>query len=836
MLYDRTRSLNNYQKYQQQIVYMANNTTSIAQRAQGSSLSQFFTTLISAAVIAAIQILLFILIRTCFKRIYAPKTYLVEEERRVKPLPKSLLGWLPVLLRMPQEDLIRTSGLDAYFFARYLYVHGLFFLCSFVILAIILFPIYAVRGKGEPFGKQGLDLLTFGNIAPEYSSRYGAPLVLAYVFIGTFLCILYTEMKNFVKKRQALLRSTAHQSHASATTILIIGIPKSYMSYSILQRIFEKFPGGIRHIWLNRNLKDILSKANERMKLVEQLETTLCKLIRNVLKKQKTLDIKENNNDPFNRYIPEKKRPTLRIGRIPLLSSLCFGTKVDTISHCKQKISQLNTELDEAKESLDAYPVLNSAFIQFNEQIAAHIAAQSVASSIPLTMTPRYIDVKPANIVWSNLNLTFYEIRLRRLLSVTLTTILIVFWAIPVAFVGILSNLTYLTNKLTFLQFIYNLPAPLLGIITGLLPTILLAILMALLPIVLKLLAKLSGIPTTDAIDRHVQSSYFIFQVVHVFLVVTISSSFSSVIVDIIQNPTSAASILAANIPTASNFFLSFLALQGLSVASGVLLQIGTLILFYLLGKLFDNTPRKIARRYFTLSSLSWGTLFPIFTNFVVITIAYSIISPLMLLIAGLAFFLFYIAYLYSMFYVSDFPNDSGGLAFSRAIYQSFIGIYLMEILMAGLFLLAQNERGSQSAIAQGILMCVLILITIGVHWTMCSSFDPLTYYLPVDVDEYDKLKSRKTIPNMNTVTRDNCNMEDAYLHPAIRDPRPIIWLPQDRLNIAEDEVRRTSLSGLNLSVSIQGARFNEKNKIEVDSPAPDAEHCLNEDSIQTRF
>ncbi|CAF4454678.1 unnamed protein product, partial [Rotaria magnacalcarata] len=45
---------------------------------------------------------------------------------------------------MPQEDLIRTAGFDAYFFARYLYVHGLFFLCSFVVLAVILFPIYTI--------------------------------------------------------------------------------------------------------------------------------------------------------------------------------------------------------------------------------------------------------------------------------------------------------------------------------------------------------------------------------------------------------------------------------------------------------------------------------------------------------------------------------------------------------------------------------------------------------------------------------------------------------------------------------------------------------------------
>ena len=210
---------------------MANNTSDAG---QGASLSQFFTTLVVAAIIAVVQIAIFLIFRTKFKRIYEPKTFIGPEDRRVEPLPRSFCGWLPALLKMPQEDLIRTSGLDAYFFARYLYIHAFFFLCSFVLLAIILFPIYTVNGKGESGGKAGLDILTFGNIALSHSSRYTAPLIMAYIFIGTFLYLLYSEMKAFVEKRQALLRSPAYQSRASASTILVTAIPASYMSQDVL--------------------------------------------------------------------------------------------------------------------------------------------------------------------------------------------------------------------------------------------------------------------------------------------------------------------------------------------------------------------------------------------------------------------------------------------------------------------------------------------------------------------------------------------------------------------------------------------------------------------------
>ena len=458
---------------------MASNSTNAARVLQGYSVTQFFTTFIVVGIIAAIEIIAFIIIRTKFKRIYEPKTYIGDKKRRVDPLPKTFYGWLPALLRMPQEDLIRTSGLDAYFFARYVYVHAVFFLSSFVLLAIILFPIYVVDGKGESYGKTGFDILAFGNISPRSSSRYGAPLALAYVFIGAFLYLLYREMRAFVEKRQALLRSPTYQASVTSKTVLVTAIPKAYMSHDVLFRIFNQFPGGVKDIQFNRNLQDLPDKADERTKLVQKLETIECKLIKAALKEERKRQKKGTSkvhsvsmeSDMVDKYIPESKRPTIRIGSIPLLSSLCFGKKVDAIIHYKEMISELNTEIESAKTTKDNYALLNSAFIQFNNSIAAHMAVQSVAASIPLTMTPRYIDVKPTNIVWSNLKLTYYQQKFRELVVLAVTAVLFFFWAIPVTFVGLLSNVTYLTNKLTFLQFIYHLPKPLLGFITGLLPS-----------------------------------------------------------------------------------------------------------------------------------------------------------------------------------------------------------------------------------------------------------------------------------------------------------------------------------------------------------------------------
>ena len=109
-----------------------------------------------------------------------------------------------------------------------------------------------------------------------------------------------------------------------------------------------------------------------------------------------------------------------------------------------------------------------------------------------------------------------------------------------------------------------------------------------------------------------------------VFLVTTLSSAASSAVSDIIEDPMSAAGMLAENLPKASNFYIAYFILQGLTFSSGALLQIVGLILSKVLGKLLDNTPRKQYKRWSTLAGMKWGTVFPVVTNLCVIGMSYS--------------------------------------------------------------------------------------------------------------------------------------------------------------------------------------------------------------------
>lgn len=111
------------------------------------------------------------------------------------------------------------------------------------------------------------------------------------------------------------------------------------------------------------------------------------------------------------------------------------------------------------------YPTMNSAFIQFNRQIAAHLAVQVLAHHEPYRLGNRYIEVSPSDVIWSNLNLNPYEMKVRMAISYAATAALIIFWAIPVAFIGAVSNVYGLCARYSWLAWLCELPKPVVGIL-----------------------------------------------------------------------------------------------------------------------------------------------------------------------------------------------------------------------------------------------------------------------------------------------------------------------------------------------------------------------------------
>lgn len=70
--------------------------------------------------------------------------------------------------------------------------------------------------------------------------------------------------------------------------------------------------------------------------------------------------------------------------------------------------------------------------------------------------------------------------------------------------------------------------------------------------------ARLEGIPLKTGIELSLMTRYFMFLVIHGFLIVTLASGLVNSIPAIAKNPSSAVTLLATQLPAASTFFLTY--------------------------------------------------------------------------------------------------------------------------------------------------------------------------------------------------------------------------------------------------------------------------------------
>lgn len=443
----------------------------------------------------------------------------------------------------------------------------------------------------------------------------------------------------------------------------------------------------------------------------------------------------------WRRYLTDKDRDTMRLpifGWQWMPSLPLMGEKVDTIRYCRKEVARLNVEIEDDQAHPERFPLMNSAFIQFNHQVAAHMACQAVSHHIPKQMAPRLVEIDPNDVIWDNMSVPWWSAYIRTGGVLAVVVAMIILWAFPVAFTSALSQLETAAKTFSWLHWVLDIPAWFRSVLQGVLPAALLGLLMFLLPLILRFLVRLQGTQSGMLVELSVQRYYFCFLFVQLFLVVSVASALTQffALFTSVDGWTNVPSLLGTNIPRASNYFFSYMLLQALSVSAGALLQVGSLIGWFVLAPLLDSTARAKFVRQTQLSDIQWGTFFPVYTNLACIGLIYSVISPLILVFNIITFTLFWFVYRYNTLYVTRFTRDTGGLLYPNAINFTFVGIYVMEIALVGMFFLVRDDRGNVACSGQAIGMIIILILTAGYQMLLNNAFSPLFRYLPITLED----------------------------------------------------------------------------------------------------
>ncbi|KAJ1912650.1 phosphate metabolism protein 7 [Mycoemilia scoparia] len=453
----------------------------------------------------------------------------------------------------------------------------------------------------------------------------------------------------------------------------------------------------------------------------------------------------------------KKLMPTHRTGFLGL-----FGKKVESVDYYSSKISKLNKELLDAKESYDEQEFDNAAFIVFNKQIAAHMAASSKFELPKSTSTtakdsnsgsssgtgllkklspvkplqPRFVDIEPQSIIWANLSIHAISRKIRRLLSLTITFATIIFWAIPVAAVASVAQLSTL-EKLAPFNIITQWPKIITGVIQGVLPAIALAVLSMILIMLLRKLSKLEGTIRPEDIELSLINRIFFHQVFNVFIIVTLSGTVISSLSTFIKDPLNSVKEIAQKIPTVNVFFITYVLLLGLSGASGNIAQIAGVVLSKLLYRVFSWTPRKTLEQV-QPKVFDYGTGIPAHSLVFLIGFIYSVVSPLMTIICAFYFGFFWLVYRYQFLYVY---NDAelrkvGARSGHKYLSHRWVSLYFFLILMIIQMALSTSQSSTASSILRVVFVGICMGLVVVSHMWMRYRVYPKFELLPMNDDK----------------------------------------------------------------------------------------------------
>ncbi|KAL4400225.1 phosphate metabolism protein 7 [Malassezia pachydermatis] len=841
------------------LLLSATAATAYAQDATNTTTSTVISAIVLALILSGIFMVAFLVLRPRLPAIYQPKTYRSKPpSRNSEPLSKGIFSWVPQFLKTPDMEIYRVNGLDAYTFIMFLTLMIRIFVPIWIISWIVLMPLYAAN---VPNHGTGFFLFTFSNVintSKQQQKRSAGVLILHYIMIAWILYNIHVMMRRFIKLRQDFLISPHHRNSNQAKTFLVTGVPNEVLSETKLKQIYGQVPGGVKKVWINRNLKGLPKMVEERDKLVIKLEKAVAKLIKKAAKnvkkgKAEAVDAPEGHSlslDVAERYVPAKQRPTHRLGKIP-----CIGQKVDTITHSRQELRRLNDEIETMRQRVtndyQEYPPRSSAFVLCNTMMGAHFAARAEAHPEPYRMAERYLEIHPKDVVWSNLNLNPYERKIRSVGFWVLTWATVIFWCIPIAIVSLFANFDFLKDKVFFLHWISAIKGIPRGIIKAVLPTAALAILNSLLPPWLRYLAKQSGIPTHNGIELSLFTRYFIFQVIQNFLFLTIVSGIqanATQFVDQFKDPAGFVATISGVIPKASTFFLEYVFLLGLSGAAGILLQIVPLILYYAKLFLLSSSPRTIWHLRNDMSAPAWGVLYGSTMLIVVLALSYMVLAPVMNGFASVTFFTYYLAYRYMFMYVYDCKpqNETAGLFFPRAISFTFVGIYVSTFVVALMYFF--NSGANTAFVAMGVLTILLLVLIVGYHYFLMDSYGKLITALPLMLDQQAEMQHGGDVAPPALPEKDQyyaaadgtmvparsqnhvLQMEDpsvdlekkqieeaktinAFYHPSRLSEQMVLWYPNDNYGIGRSQVAADH--GLGFESTTDKAFVNEKYKID---------------------
>lgn len=665
-------------------------------------------------------------------------------------------GWLGPVRRIDLEKVIDSHGLDTALFLRYLRL--MIYLFTFLtVTSIMVLPIYYTGtnkdlGQNDPSRTLGVNKFSLANLSKDDPWRFWFTFAIELVISVATCHFLRNEFMHYSAARRRY-RSSKNPANY---TILVQDIPEPNFSEEAVRHYWNKiFPGQVARVYVIYDARKLVS---EKAKFW------------NAVTKRERAEWEAEYNPKLN-----GARPTHKTG---YGACACLSSKrEDSIDYWTEKQSQLYSEISLQQSEVDTtqFASTRAAFVVFKSRIVASLAAQTnFASNEHLWRVYRAPEPKAVN--WSSLSIPPWQLPARHAVTAVSSVALTLFWAIPVTFIMGLANLNALAaidvngqKPFAFLNAVAGWPKAVVGFIEGLLPAIILSVFLSLVPIFFRLFLNLSRVPSNASVDKLVRDWYFNFVVFSNFLFVAFAGTLLTDLQRILEQPVLVVDLLAAAIPKQGAFIMNFVLLKALSESPQELMQIVRVALRWIMLKFFARTTREkdkvetgntvfVYLRYYAIAQL-----------IALLGMIYSTIQPFINVICLVYFLVNYVVWKYNLCFSMYNPYQDGGRMYGGALYGLWIGLFLHQLTMIGLFGLNKNP-------AQAILIVIPAVLSVLFLRYCRVSFNRV-------IEHGSALDTQRLVEDEGEEDLIDKNLANKYIHPGY-EPLPD---PIENLNGVEE-------------------------------------------------
>lgn len=309
---------------------------------------------------------------------------------------------------------------------------------------------------------------------------------------------LYKNYTRFIRSRQLYSLELVHS--IAPRTVMVTNLPNHLQGERTLAIYFESMGLNVESVNVCRDVKAINRLLEQRTKSLLALEKAWVSYVGNPSVAENydrssvvapLVDIDLEGQAQHRIVVPNRARPSLRPG--------WFKPKVDAIEYLQSKFEE-HDENVRRKRKYGKLKATGVAFVTFEKMSSAQIASQVLHASRP-SESITCLAPEPRDIVWSNVNLSPWSLRIREVISFGLMALLLLFWTIPIGSLASLLSYKEIKKIMPWLGELIDQSDRLRAIVLHSLPSVGVIALNALLPFILEFLAYFQGLRARSWIE-----------------------------------------------------------------------------------------------------------------------------------------------------------------------------------------------------------------------------------------------------------------------------------------------------------------------------------------------